>query len=79
MLTHMSTKGQVVIPAQVRQLLKLKPATAFQIEVHGDVIHLRPVRGDWRSLEGTFAGQDSLTRALEAEHAREIAAEERSP
>ena len=77
MLTHMSTKGQVVIPAEVRQALNLKPATAFQIEVHGDVIHLKPVRGDWRTLEGILSGGDSLTRALEADRADEIAAEER--
>ena len=77
MLTHMSTKGQVVIPAEVRQALKLKPATAFQVEVHGDVIHLKLVRRDWRTLEGILSGGDSLTRALEADRADEIAAEER--
>jgi AbrB family looped-hinge helix DNA binding protein len=77
MLTHMSTKGQVVIPVEVRQALKLKAATAFQIEVHGEVIHLKPVRREWQSLEGILSGGTSLTRALEAERAAEIDAEDR--
>ena len=76
MLARMSTKGQLVIPAEVRRALALEPDTAFRVEVHGEVIHLcpvRPAREDWRALQGSLGVGASMTRALEAERASEVA------
>jgi antitoxin PrlF len=40
-----STKGQVVIPNEVRRHLGIKPGTRLQFEVNGPEASLRVVRG----------------------------------
>ncbi|MBV8551223.1 MAG: AbrB/MazE/SpoVT family DNA-binding domain-containing protein [Acidobacteriaceae bacterium] len=58
-----SSKGQVVIPLAVRELLHLGPGSALRLEVHGNDIVLSKGR-DWREFEGIFKRGDSLTEAL---------------
>jgi AbrB family looped-hinge helix DNA binding protein len=71
--TRISTKGQVVIPAEVRKRLGLERNAQLRVEVDDDRVVLRPVRGDaWRGLRGIVRGP-SLTRELEREHRDEAA------
>jgi len=60
--TTMSTKGQVIIPAGLRENMKLTPGTKFSIQREGFSLVLRPITeefidglcgstkglGDWR-------------------------------
>ena len=72
MVTHMSSRGQVVIPKAVRERLKLDRNTELRVEVDGDRVVLCPVRQeDWRALRGHLRGLDALTD-LEQEHRSEI-------
>ena len=63
----MSTKGQVVIPAEIRRSLGLGRKVAFRVEERDGSIVLTPIRDlSWRSLRGSLSG-DFLTAALEME------------
>ena len=42
MRTKLSTKGQVVLPRQIRTRLGLRPGDNLDVEVEGDHILLRP-------------------------------------
>ena len=42
--TRMSSRGQVVIPENVRQLLHLQPGTTFVVVAKGDAIVLHRVK-----------------------------------
>ncbi|MGQ0572372.1 MAG: AbrB/MazE/SpoVT family DNA-binding domain-containing protein [Armatimonadota bacterium] len=72
----MSSKGQVVIPQEVRKKLNLRRGTRVQLEVREGAVELRPLpreKGqDWRRWRGSLRKNDAL-KALEAEHAQEIA------
>jgi AbrB family looped-hinge helix DNA binding protein len=71
--TRLSSKGQVVIPRQIRDELGLVPGTRFQVRVDEGSIVLEPVTGSLiAELYGKFAGVDLLTE-LEKEHALEVA------
>jgi len=69
MKTHVSSRGQVVIPQRVRELLKLKEGTELEIEVEDDHVILKKAKTSaaWRAWQGRFKGVD-LTKALEEEH-----------
>lgn len=41
--THMSSKGQIVIPEAIRERLKLKAGTQFVIVGEGDVVILKTI------------------------------------
>jgi AbrB family looped-hinge helix DNA binding protein len=72
MKTRLSTKGQVVIPAGVRERLALVKDAELQVKVEDDRIVLIPVRKNgWKSLRGVLRGK-RLTRELEIEHQKEI-------
>ena len=71
-----SSKGQVVIPKEVRDRLNLKAGTEVNIEVHGEsLVMKRSVSDlpDWRSMRGMFKGGPDLLKDLEDEHAAELA------
>lgn len=69
--TRVSTKGQVVIPADLRETIHLEPGTQVSLELAGDALILRPVTGDFiRTLRGAGRGKD-LSGAREREHRRE--------
>ncbi len=67
-----SSKGQVVIPRDVRRALGLKPGQKVSVTLEGDravVVPLPedPVKATW----GMFRDGTSLTKALVAEHRKE--------
>ncbi len=70
--TRLSSKGQVVIPKQVREQLGLEPGTRLRVHVDGRRIVLEPVTEALiAELYGMFEGVDMLSE-LEEEHAREV-------
>ena len=67
-VSNVSTKGQIVIPAALREELGLTPGTTVSFERQGDTIVLRPLtRAYVRSLRGCFRGS-SLEALREREH-----------
>ena len=70
-----SSKGQIVLPKNVREALGLREGDRVRVEVEDDHVCIRPIRSraedDWRGWRGRLSG----TRALEdhlAEHADEV-------
>jgi AbrB family looped-hinge helix DNA binding protein len=61
--TQMSTKGQVVIPAELRQEMGLESGTQLTVERDGDSIVLRPVTAAFiRSLRGSTKDAGAVRR-----------------
>ena len=50
-----SSKGQVVIPADVRRLLGLTQGSVLRFVVEADGVRLLPAAGDVRRLKGRLA------------------------
>jgi AbrB family looped-hinge helix DNA binding protein len=74
MRTHVSAKGQVVIPKLVREALALAQGDELDVWLDGERIILERApreRKDWRRWEGRFAGLP-LTEDLLDEHRREL-------
>ena len=70
-----SSKGQIVLPKNVREALGLREGDRVRVEVEDDHVCIRPIQSlaaeDWRGWRGRLTG----TRALEdhlAEHANEV-------
>ncbi len=75
--TKISSKGQLVVPKEIRTKLKIKPGTFFHVQVEKNTIVLTPMeKGPIDRLYGRFAGEKILD-TLEDEHAREIESEDR--
>jgi len=73
-----SSRGQIVLPKEVRKRLKLLPGKKLLIKVEGDHAILRPLPDNpVEHFCGFFAGEGSLTEALmeEREKDREREAE----
>lgn len=71
-LAKLSSKGQVVLPKEVRDILRIGPGTTLRVTVHDGRIILDPLTTPVIDrLYGKFAGEDVL-RALEAEHQEEL-------
>jgi AbrB family looped-hinge helix DNA binding protein len=67
-VSQISTKGQVVIPAKLREELGLEPGTRLVIEREGDALVLRPLTPAYvRSLRGYFRGS-GMGELREREH-----------
>jgi AbrB family looped-hinge helix DNA binding protein len=77
MWARLSSKGQLVIPKPVREILGLRPGARFYVQLtEGDKILLEPVTASPVSaLYGKYPDADFIT-ALEDEHEREIRDEE---
>ena len=83
--THLTSKGQVVIPKAVRNRMRWKAGTRLQVEATDDgAVVLRPEGGEGGidalidRLSGCLKGYDRDPIAeLEAEHRTEIEADER--
>ncbi len=68
METCITIKGQVVIPASVRQKLKIKQGTRIQIEVNEPAhqIILTPITREYvHSLRGKYKGKGLLKALME--------------
>lgn len=69
LFAQVSTKGQIVIPAELRDALKIKPGTRVAIERQGDSIVLRPVTQHLiDSLCGCLKSGRSMGDMREREH-----------
>ena len=72
-----STKGWVVIPAELRQKYKLTPGTQVQVVDYGGTLALVPTLDDpVEQAAGMLKGSSSLTDTLLAEHAQELNGEQ---
>lgn len=71
-VTSLSTRGQVVIPKEIRQALGLKAGTKLRVQLYGQTIILETLKPDLGSrLYGKYKGSD-LVSELEEEHKREL-------
>lgn len=65
---QLSTKGQVVIPAELRERYGLVPGTRVAIEEYGDCIILRPITDAFiESMRGFLKGP-SLSEIRDRDH-----------
>ncbi|MFY9748517.1 MAG: AbrB/MazE/SpoVT family DNA-binding domain-containing protein [Acidobacteriaceae bacterium] len=71
-LATVSTKGQFVIPAEIREALGIRPGTRIAVLREGNRIILEPVNKEYvRALRGFTAGGPSLTDSLLKERREE--------
>jgi AbrB family looped-hinge helix DNA binding protein len=67
-MATVSTKGQVVIPAQMRASLGISAGTRIAITLDGDRLVLRPItEGFIDEMMGRFAGGPSMADELQRE------------
>jgi AbrB family looped-hinge helix DNA binding protein len=73
MIVRLSTKGQLVIPHQIRKALGLKPGMEFDVRLDGEQIIFVPMQHTilLDELYGKYEQTDLLSD-LEAEHQREL-------
>lgn len=77
-LVKLSSKGQLVLPKQIRTALGIAPGTILKIARRGRKIFVEPVTTSMIDrLYGKYLGEKLLTD-LEAEHRQEIRRENRS-
>ncbi len=72
----LSSKGQIVIPREIRQTLGLRKGDRLYITQEGDRIVLTPYAeeapsGAWQRWRGRLAGTQALQAHI-AEHAEEV-------
>ena len=71
-LATVSTKGQFVVPADIREALGIRPGTRIAVLREGNRIILEPVNKEYvRALRGSTAGGPSLTDSLLKERREE--------
>lgn len=69
-----SSKGWLVIPADLRRKYRLQPGTRVTVVDYGGVLSLVPIDDDpIASSAGTLRGRTSLTQAIVEEHRAEVA------
>lgn len=69
LFTQVSTKGQVVIPAELREEMGIKSGTQIAVRRQGDTIILRPITAAFiRSLRGSTKGVGAIR---EREHRKD--------
>lgn len=68
-----SSKGWVVIPAELREKYGLEPGDEVRVIDYGGVLSLVPISEDpIEHAAGMLRGEDSLPVALMEEHKKEI-------
>ena len=73
-----SSKGQVVIPAGIREKLGIKPGQMVNLQLEGEKVVITPLPEDpIKALRGALKGKPSLTRALLKERKEERIREEK--
>lgn len=74
MLVRLSTKGQLVIPNEIRKVLGLETGTYFDVRLENDEIIFTPIdhTQPLDRLYGKYAQVDLLAE-LEADHLTEMA------
>jgi AbrB family looped-hinge helix DNA binding protein len=77
-LTTVSTKGQLVIPAEMRESLGIRPGSRIAVTLKGPHIILEPVSEKLvDDTRGLFRGGPSLTAALRQERRKDRLRENR--
>ncbi len=72
MEAKISSKGWVVIPAELRQKYNLKPGDKVHVVDYGGVVSLVPTSADpVKHAAGMLKGRRSLTKAILQEHRQE--------
>lgn len=67
-----NSKGQIVIPAALREKLGIKTGTRMAIRSEDNQLILQPINDAFiRRLRGSCKGKDSIAAAREREHKRE--------
>lgn len=70
--TQVSTKGQIVIPAELRDEMHIVPGTQFSVQREGNCLILRPITPEFiRGLRGCTKGGASLGDIREREHRKD--------
>jgi len=58
---HVSSRGQVALPKEIREQLGLEEGASLIVRVEGDEVILRKApAGSWRKWESRFKGSDLL-------------------
>ncbi len=71
-ITTVSTKGQLVIPAEMRESLGIEPGSRIAVTLQGTRIVLEPVSEKLvDETRGLFAGGPSLSAALKKERGKD--------
>ncbi|PWB46364.1 MAG: AbrB/MazE/SpoVT family DNA-binding domain-containing protein [Candidatus Methylomirabilota bacterium] len=77
-LVKLSSKGQLVLPKQIRAALGIEPGTILKIARRGHRILIEPVTTSMIDrLYGKYSGEGFL-KDLETEHRQELLREDRS-
>jgi AbrB family looped-hinge helix DNA binding protein len=72
LFTTVSSKGQVVIPASLRDAMGIEAGTRLAVHLEQDHLVLQPVTAEFiHSLRGCCKGKTSLVAAREREHRME--------
>jgi AbrB family looped-hinge helix DNA binding protein len=71
-----SSKGQIVLPKELREELEIQEGDSLEIQREGDGLHLRRLSSsappaEWRAWRGILAGSGALEEHLR-EHREEI-------
>jgi AbrB family looped-hinge helix DNA binding protein len=67
--TTVSSKGQVVIPAELREKLGIEAGTRIAVRIEKNHLVLEPINEAYiRAIRGSLKGPDSLVEAREREH-----------
>ena len=67
-----SSRGQIVIPKEIRERLQIIPGKKLLIKAEGDHVIIKPLPDDpVEHFCGFFEGRSSLTKALLHERRRE--------
>jgi AbrB family looped-hinge helix DNA binding protein len=70
-ITTVSTKGQFVIPSEIRNALGIEPGSRIAVTQEGSRIVLEPVSEELvDKTRGLFAGKRSLSEELKRERRR---------
>ena len=73
-----SSKGQVVIPVNIRKKLGIKPGQMVNLTLVGDRAVITPLPEDpIKSLRGLLKGNPSMTKALLADRRKEVEREKK--
>jgi AbrB family looped-hinge helix DNA binding protein len=76
----LSSKGQIVIPKEIRETLGLHEGDKLEVALEGHRVMLRPISEkypDWRTLQGAYGPVDQTTSEILAEGRREEFEKER--
>jgi len=72
-----SSKGQIVIPLEIRKKLGIKPGQRVNLTLVGDKAFITPLPDDpIRALRGLLKGEPSMAQDLLEDRKREVAGEE---